>query len=43
LCMDNNMPIIVFDIFNKGNLKALVTGADIGTLISNSEELVKDV
>ena len=43
LCMDNDMPIIVFDIFKKGNLKALVTGADIGTLISNSEELVKDV
>lgn len=43
LCMDNNLPIIVFDIFKKGNLKALVMGEDIGTLISNSEELVKDV
>lgn len=43
LCMDNNMPIIVFDIFKKGNLRALVEGADIGTLISNSEELIKDV
>lgn len=43
LCMDNDMPIIVFDIFKKGNLKTLVKGAEIGTLISNSEELVKDV
>lgn len=43
LCMDNDMPIVVFDIFKKGNLKALVTGTDMGTLISNSEELVQDV
>lgn len=43
LCMDNNMPIIVFDIFKKGNLKELVAGAEIGTLISNSEELIQDV
>ncbi len=43
LCMDNNIPVIVFDIFKKGNLKALIMGADIGTLISNSEELSKDV
>lgn len=43
MCMDNNMPIIVFDIFKKGNLRALLEGADIGTLISNAEELVRDV
>lgn len=42
LCMDNNMPIIVFDIFKQGNLKNLITGAPIGTLISNSEEVIED-
>lgn len=42
LCMDNNMPIIVFDIFKQGNLKNLITGDPIGTLISNSEEVVLD-
>ncbi|MDZ4725874.1 MAG: UMP kinase [Leptospira sp.] len=42
LCMDNNMPIIVFDIFKSGNLKALAGGENIGTLISNSEEVIED-
>ncbi|MFB5652128.1 UMP kinase [Leptospira wolffii] len=40
LCMENNMSIIVFDIFKRGNLKDLVVGGKkIGTLISNSEDI----
>ncbi|MCB1178076.1 MAG: UMP kinase [Leptospiraceae bacterium] len=39
LCMENNVPIIVFDIFKKGNLKALVTGNNVGTLISNTGDV----
>ncbi|TGL59264.1 UMP kinase [Leptospira sarikeiensis] len=40
LCMENNMSIIVFDIFKRGNLKDLVLGdKKIGTLISNSEDI----
>ncbi|MCG6145939.1 UMP kinase [Leptospira bandrabouensis] len=42
LCMDNNMPIIVFDIFKAGNLRKLIDGEPIGTLISNSEEVILD-
>jgi len=42
LCMDNNMPIIVFDIFKTGNLRKLIDGETIGTLISNSEEVILD-
>lgn len=42
LCMDNNMPIIVFDIFKSGNLKRLIEGENIGTLISNSDEVIED-
>ncbi|MFZ5807406.1 MAG: UMP kinase [Verrucomicrobiota bacterium] len=34
LCMDNNMPIIVFDMFKRGNLKAVVQGQNVGTLVS---------
>lgn len=34
LCMDNKMPIIVFDLFEKGNIKRVVAGEKIGTLIS---------
>ena len=33
LCMDNNMPLIVFDIKEKGNIKKILVGEKIGTLI----------
>lgn len=33
LCMDNNLPIIVFNINKKGNIKKAVMGQKIGTLI----------
>lgn len=31
MCMANNMPIIVFDLFKPGNIKRAVLGEDIGT------------
>ncbi|MFH1066636.1 MAG: UMP kinase [bacterium] len=34
LCMDNNLPIIVFELFKKGNLKAVVQGKPVGTLVT---------
>jgi uridylate kinase len=34
LCMENNLPIIVFDMNKKGNLLKVVMGEDAGTLIS---------
>ena len=34
LCRDQEMPIRVFDVFGEGNLKRLVNGEPIGTLIS---------
>jgi uridylate kinase len=33
LCMDNGMPIIVFDITRPGNLERAVLGEEIGTLV----------
>ncbi|MBI4411853.1 MAG: UMP kinase, partial [Deltaproteobacteria bacterium] len=33
LCMDNNLPIIVFNLFEGGNLKKVVLGEKIGTLV----------
>ena len=33
LCMDNKLPILVFDLFRAGNLMRAVEGADIGTLV----------
>lgn len=35
LCMDNHMPIIVFDIFRQHNLKRVVMGDKVGTLVSD--------
>lgn len=34
LCKENNLPIIVFDMNKKGNLKKVVTGEKVGTLVS---------
>ena len=34
LCMDNDLPIIVFDLFKKGNIRRAISGQNIGTLVS---------
>jgi len=36
LCMDNDMPIVVFDFAHAGNLKRAVQGEEIGTLVGGS-------
>jgi len=33
MCMDNNIPIIVFDIFGEGNMKKVVLGEKVGTIV----------
>jgi uridylate kinase len=33
LCMDNNLPIIVFNIKEKGNIVGVIQGEEIGTLV----------
>ena len=35
MCMDNNLPIYVFDMDTVGNLKKVLDGEDIGTLVHN--------
>ncbi len=34
LCMDNNLPIIVTNLWNEGSIEQVVRGEDIGTLVS---------
>ncbi len=34
LCMDNNLPIMVFSLMKKGNIKKVFEGKKIGTLVS---------
>jgi uridylate kinase len=36
LCMDNNLPIVVFNIKENGNIKKAVMGEKIGTLVSSA-------
>jgi|SRR5690625_74539 len=34
LCQENNLPIIVFNIYNKGNLKKLIEGELLGSVVA---------
>jgi uridylate kinase len=34
LCMDNDLPIVVFDLMGEGNLRSLLEGEAIGTLVN---------
>jgi uridylate kinase len=36
LCMDNEIDIIVLNMFEKGNIKKIVDGATIGTIVTNN-------
>jgi uridylate kinase len=33
LCMDNSLPIVVFDLLVKGNIRSILEGKAIGTLV----------
>ena len=33
LCMDNDLPIVMFDLLEKGNVRAILEGRPIGTLV----------
>ena len=37
LCMDNEVPIIVFDLFEAGNLQRIVRGEAIGSVVSSQD------
>ena len=36
LCMDNNLPIIVFDLTTPGNIKKVISGEAIGTIVQGA-------
>jgi uridylate kinase len=37
LCMDNRLPIVVFDLLTEGNIERAVRGEKIGTLVSTAD------
>ncbi len=38
LCMDNNLPIVVFNVRRKGNIRKIIEGKSIGTLVRGNDE-----
>jgi uridylate kinase len=38
LCMDNNLPIVVFNIFQKGGMAQILNGEPVGTIISGRDQ-----
>ncbi|SEA07502.1 uridylate kinase [Desulfuromusa kysingii] len=38
LCMDNDLPMIIFDMTHRGNIKKVVLGDKIGTIVMGGEE-----
>lgn len=36
MCMDNNLPIVVFNVMGKGNIKKIVEGKKVGTLVGGN-------
>ena len=34
LCMENNIPIVVFNFFETGSIENVVKGKDIGTIVA---------
>ncbi len=38
LCMDNNLPIVVFNLRGKGNIKKIIEGKNIGTLVRGNDD-----
>lgn len=37
LCRENNLPILVFNLLEEGNMKKVITGQNIGTTVVNKE------
>lgn len=37
LCMDNNLPMIIFDMTHRDNIKKVVLGEKIGTIVQGGE------
>jgi len=42
LCMDNDLPIVVFNLLTEGNIERAVRGETIGTLVSHAEPASPD-
>ena len=41
LCMDNKLPIVIFDLTRRGNIKRLVLGEAVGSVVSGDDPLLR--
>ena len=39
LCMENNVPIIVFDLFAEGSLQRIIRGERLGSLVAETRSV----
>jgi uridylate kinase len=37
LCMENKLPIVVFNIFEQGSMRSILSGDTVGTIIAASD------
>ena len=35
LCMDNKLPIVIFDLTRRGNIRRIITGEPVGSIVAN--------
>ncbi len=41
LCMENKLPVIVFDLFKHGNIKRVLYGEKLGSMVRNMEDVTQ--
>jgi uridylate kinase len=41
LCMDNKLPIVIFDLTRRGNIRRIITGEAVGSVVSSDAALPK--
>jgi len=41
LCMDNKLPIVVFDLTRKGNIRRIIAGEPVGSIVSSDTASIK--
>lgn len=39
LCMQGNIPIVVFNMFESGNIKNVIMGSEIGTIVRSEKDV----
>jgi uridylate kinase len=43
LCMENHLPVVVFDLNGQGNVKRVIVGEEIGTTVQNVDSIDREI